>query len=421
MVETNRKQEIRQKLTGWLWWAAFITSVILTLAALPGYAKHLRELELSSGFATIQQVGIWSGTLLSVGSAILCLALALLVFLKRPGEPMAIFLSFFLLFYGIVLEGPLERFVFYWFPQSAKLVLGFQAILFPIVLLALLLVFPNGRFIPRWTRWLMVLSFLLTVYELLTLSLDEWVRINTTRAQAGFAVMGALLLLAMGIQFYRYSRVYGLTERQQTKWVLIGLAAMFPLLIIDWFPYYYLLNLPLGAPQPWWKPLGSAVYSFSLMILPVSLTIAILRYRLFDIDLLIRRTLVYGALTVTLVGVYLVAVLLLQQVFVRLTGQKSPVAIVISTLAIAALFTPLRNRIQNDIDRRFFRKKYDAQKTLESFAVSVRDEVELEDLTGRLLAVVEETMQPEYVSLWLKQAAGERPLSPFTSVQEHTS
>ena len=99
MVETNQKQEIRRRLTRWLWWAAFITAVILTLAALPGYGQRTRELELSGGFATIQQVGIWSGTLLSVGSAILCLALALLVFLKRPGEPMAMLLSFFLLFY----------------------------------------------------------------------------------------------------------------------------------------------------------------------------------------------------------------------------------------------------------------------------------------------------------------------------------
>ena len=422
MVETNQKQEIRRRLVRWLWWAAFITSVILTLAALPGYLQTLRKLELSSGFATIQQVGIWSGTLLSVGSASLCLALALLVFLKRPGEPMAMFLSFFLLFYGIVLEGPLERFVLYWFPQSGKLVLGFQAILFPIVLLALLLVFPNGRFIPRWTRWLMVLSFVLSAVELLTFNLDEWVRISTTRAQAGFAVMGALLLLAMGIQFYRYSRVYGLTERQQTKWVLIGLAAFFFLGAIDSILYFDGLNLPPGALQPWWsQSLGSAMWYFSLMIIPVSLTIAILRYRLFDIDVIIRRTLVYAALTATLAVIFFGGVVLLQQVIGGISGApNSPVGIVISTLLIAALFTPLRRRIQHDIDRRFYRKKYDAQKTLESFAASVRDEVELEDLTRRLLAVVEETMQPEQVSLWLKQAAGERPPSMFTSVQEHT-
>jgi len=247
------------------------------------------------------------------------------------------------------------------------------------------------------------------------------VRMTTARAQAGNSVMAALLLVCIAIQIYRYRRVYSLTERQQTKWVLIGLAAMVFLQIILGIPYYYELNLPPGTPQPWWVPLGSVGWSLSLMILPVSLTIAILRYRLFDIDVIIRRTLVYAALTATLAVIFFGGVVLLQQVIGGISGApNSPVGIVISTLLIAALFTPLRRRIQHDIDRRFYRKKYDAQKTLESFAASVRDEVELEDLTRRLLAVVEETMQPEQVSLWLKQAAGERPPSMFTSVQEHT-
>jgi hypothetical protein len=267
----------------------------------------------------------------------------------------------------------------------------------------LILIFPNGRFVPRWTRWLVVFSCLLTLVFLFTLTADEWVRMTTTRAKVAFVFLGAFPLFSMGVQFYRYRRVYSLVERQQTKWVLIGIVATFLFSLFSAAPYYYLLNLPAGTPGPWWEPLVSAMWWFTMMILPVTFTIAILRFRLFDIDVIIRRTLVYGALTATLVMVYFAVVVLMQGLFEAVTGHQSAIAIVVSTLGIAALFNPLRKRIQNDIDRRFYRKKYDAEKTLQAFALAARDETNLDSLTGELLRVVEETMQPEHVSLWLKE------------------
>ncbi|HSH79358.1 MAG TPA: hypothetical protein VLA19_12615 [Herpetosiphonaceae bacterium] len=144
--------------------------------------------------------------------------------------------------------------------------------------------------------------------------------------------------------------------------------------------------------------------------------ISILRYRLWDIDLLINHALVYGTLTVTLALVYLSSVVVLQQLFVPLTGQESDVAIVASTLAIAALFQPLRRRIQGLIDRRFYRRKYDAVKIVQAFGSRLRDEVDLNTVSDDLLVVVEETLQPVHVSLWLRASRPERGISGLKSV-----
>jgi hypothetical protein len=164
------------------------------------------------------------------------------------------------------------------------------------------------------------------------------------------------------------------------------------LLFVAWFS----LELAgLSAP-------GALTFTVPLIGLPVAVGIAILKYRLYDIDLIVNRTLVYGTLTATLAATYLGGVVLLQGAFRALTGQESQLAIVASTLLIAALFGPLRRGVQGFIDRRFYHKKYDAVKTLEAFSVKLREETDLDALNGELVAVVEETMQPAHVSLWLR-------------------
>ena len=262
------------------------------------------------------------------------------------------------------------------------------------VVIFFLFLFPNGRFVAGWTRWFtLVISFLIVISSFAT----NWPNLEVIVFLQG-AIVGLLS------QVYRYFRVSKPVQRQQTKWVLIGLLG--PLLVI-------LLWLALGSPVLT-QLLGflaldtliPLTYLLPLLALSFPLTIAfsILRYRLWDIDLLIRRTLVYAVLTALLLLLYFGSVVLLQQVFRALTGQDSPIVIVISTLAIAALFSPLRRRVQNTIDRRFYRRKYNAQQALAAFAATARDEVDLEHLKVELVSIVQETMQPEHVSLWLKPA-----------------
>ena len=196
--------------------------------------------------------------------------------------------------------------------------------------------------------------------------------------------------------FMRLRRAVGV-ERQQLKWLAYS-AAIFAIGIV-----LIVILLALDTPH-WFELAATAIFTAAGTTIPISIGIAILRYRLYEIDLLINRTLVYGSLTVSLALVYIGGVATTQAIFRALTCQdeQSQLAIVVSTLVIAALFNPLRRRIQSIIDRRFYRKKYDAAKTLEAFSARLRAETDLDALSGEVVGVVRETMQPAHVSLWLR-------------------
>jgi hypothetical protein len=205
------------------------------------------------------------------------------------------------------------------------------------------------------------------------------------------------LALTIAILIHNAITVRDAVSRAQIMWGLGGIIFGFGLLAL-------LLTANTFELIEFNENLINLVSGLAVMGMGICLAIAITRYRLFDIEVIIRRTLVYGALTATLALVYFGSVVLMQGLVTAVGGQQSAVVIVISTLIIAALFNPLRKRIQNNIDRRFFRRKYDAEKTLEAFAQTARDETDLDSLTAELLRVVEETMQPESVSLWIQKS-----------------
>jgi hypothetical protein len=253
-------------------------------------------------------------------------------------------------------------------------------------------VFPNGRFVPRWTRWLAIAVALLWVPDIFFPG-------SALDLLGGRLFIGLLISLVVA-QIYRYLWVSNPAERQQTKWVVSGVAVA----LVGFATLLILANFVLSPESI--GPLAemaaeTCVYGL-ISLIPLSIGVAILRSGLYEIDIIINRTLVYGPLTATLVALYFGGIVLLQRVFVALTGEKSTLAVVASTLLIAALFSPLRRRIQSFIDRRFYRSKYDARKTLEAFSVKLREETDLETLNDELVGVVGETMQPAHVSLWLR-------------------
>ena len=275
-----------------------------------------------------------------------------------------------------------------------------------IVFLGLL--FPNGRLPSARWRSFARLSALLTLVGAVSAAFSPGpivLGLPAIRNPLGieglpnaYKPVQALMLVLIGVAAASLlmRRLYARgVERQQIKWFTYATAVATSGAILK-----YVISKPLELVWLGW--VGQALVLIGLAGIPISMGIAITRYRLYEIDIIINRTLVYGSLTATLVALYFGGIVLLQGLFVALTGQQSTLAVVASTLLIAALFTPLRRRIQSFIDRRFYRSKYDAARTLEAFSAKLRDETDLEALNNDLVGVVRETMQPAHVSLWLR-------------------
>lgn len=361
-----------------------------------GFAPGLAELGLSvrafAAYATIFD-------------ALVVLAFILtgaLVFWGKRGDRAAVLASLTLLLMGeslVPLVPSLYQINSAWYvPVQVLRIAGL------VMTINLMYVFPNGRFVPPWTRYLM----LVVPFTALFLLWPGWqpptvlIDIDQLTDYLTFSVLLFWLATGAYAQIYRYRHVSVAVERQQTKWVVLGFASTVVVFLVVILPRALFPALHSGLNLVLYVLADIPLTLFALLFVPLSISISIFRYRLWDIDLIIRRTLVYSLLTGSLALVYFSSVVLLQTLVDSFVSGNTPLVTVVSTLAVAALFTPLRRRIQNFNDRRFYRRKYDAQKVLGAFSETLRDEVDLDYLTDSILEVVDDTMQPAHASLWLK-------------------
>lgn len=386
--------------------AAFVDSLSGTVSQLQvRCTSSCTNLQLSAaGISTLQHLGFSPGyyiafylTILLI-SILLSYAVAVVLLWRRSDDWMALLVSLMLLGFGPGILSNGVRFSQWFGPAMAGHVSSlFDTINLTILVLSFFL-FPTGRFVPRWTRWIMCIQIGLGAF------LVFFPRFASDLANniAILVFFGVLLSLVIA-QVYRYRRVSTPAQRQQTKWIVYSLTVTIILTVgILTVPQ---VTLPaLAQPGTLLASASDIVANALLTFIPISFGVAILRYRLYDIDILINRTLVYLTLTAILALIYFGSIIAVQSLLRSVINQNSTVAIVVSTLAIAALFQPLRHRIQAIIDRRFYRRKYDAAHTLEAFSATLRNEVDLVTLREHLLTIVQETMQPAHVSLWLRKS-----------------
>jgi hypothetical protein len=396
---------------GWIA-VAVVLLVILAILATRGSRLLLLEDNISDSFAALSGLmTYYEYVRIILVTRYLVLAIYLLtaffIFWRKSYEVIGLATSLMLLLLPLLfnLGGSVPDSSLTVFTRNIDRILSWGWSLGLLGVLALVLVlylFPSGRSVgPRVTRlaWFLVLALIAT-----GLVADLEARMGGTQLSAPLGYLAGVLfltLLALGIasQVYRYLRVSGPAERQQTRWVLAALVVtlFWSIAVVGRDPYRSYDRW--AGPWALFQIFGTVIVT---ALLPLSIAWAIVSHHLWDIDVIIRKTIVYALLTGTLLLIYLTSILLIQFLFARVTDNDSTLATILSTLLIAALFMPLRRRIQAWIDRRFYRRKYDAAQVLERFAATARDETDLDKLTAELLRVIQETMQPAHASIWLR-------------------
>ncbi|MDX1615607.1 MAG: histidine kinase [Candidatus Promineifilaceae bacterium] len=372
--------------------------VILVLSVLANLLAATRYLQ---GSVTAVELPLWPRVLSVVGflafaaAAVFSFILAAVLFRRRPQDRMTLFLAYFLLVYGTVAAGPLASLETIWPGLQDYTWSVVQPLLFAPLLVVFLSTFPNGRFEPGWARWLVALTFL---YAPISVGF-------TTNVASGWKmadVIGALLwfgliFAGLGTQIYRYRHISSVIERQQTKWIIYGFSLS---LLFIFLASAGALELFFVEISPLWRMLlGSLGWGLAIAVLPLSLAVAVLRYRLYDIDNLINRTLVYGALTVSVVSIYALAVGALSVLF---QAQGNTLIALLATALVAVLFQPLRERLQRAVNRLFYGQRDDPLQALAQLGRRLEAVLAPELVLPVLVETIAQSLKLPYVAISLR-------------------
>ena len=323
---------------------------------------------------------------------LVCLAVATAIYVRAAREPVALFCAYTLTAFGcgfgfitgLTITNPILNALSVIFTGVAQVTGGW-----------LFLIFPSGRFVPRWSRWCALAATL----GIAAVTIPAIAR-GQPAPNAAQTISVGLLLLGAGSQVYRYRRVSSLTERQQTKWVVFGLAASMAAIIVFQLAGLLVQQVaPSAVKSQVGGGLVGGVFILILAFIPVCIGIAVLRTHLWDIGLVISRTLTYAVVTTLLAAGYAGLVLLTT----RVLPFHTAVAVAVSTLAAAAAFHPLRLRVQRAVDRRFNRARYDADQAIAAFAARLQDAAEPDAVHAHLTAAVHRALEPAHVSVWISQ------------------
>jgi hypothetical protein len=378
------------------WPAVTVLAVIGNLLALREYARSLLtpaiRAELPAAHLTPAEyvaIEIGIGAVLTL----ICLAVATVIYVRARREPVVLLCAYTLTMLGLGLGGflpgltvtnPVLNALSVTLTAVAEVVGGW-----------FFLVFPSGRFVPRWSRWCVLAAAAgIAVVTVPAIAGGQ------PAPNAGQPISLGLLLLGIGAQVYRYRRVSTLTQRQQTKWVVVGLLTGVALIVVSRLFYLVAREVAPAAvnSQVVGNLVGGSLWILAFAFIPVCIGIAVLRTHLWDIGLVISRTVTYAVVTALLVGVYAGLVLLAT----RVLPFHTAVAVAVSTLAVAAIFNPLRQRVQHLVDHRFNRTRYDADRAIAAFAVRLQDSADPDAIHAHLLSAVHQALEPAHASVWIR-------------------